>query len=457
MTKRYEKEGNWGTLIEAQAKNNEALQEEEGRLRKLSKEIYKKELDNQLREKFQNSQRNHINNLREREMFQAKERAACEVYEKQREHQRQLQKIFSEEYKQASQTKQLRMRNEKEHYQKTEKDYQKKIENQITEESNRQKAYADQVKQMQRNAMKERDLQKQLEKEQALKEKEKEREMINKSIEQMKARENSFRQFYNDRLKRKSVGTVNFKNFDEVENEKKFKILKRHEEWDKRAKEKEAYIEKLEQERRAKAIHEIRAELDKQIQIKRKQKEAEITENKRYLERAKWIAQENEAQQRKLHEQSLEEQQRLKEIYDKQLSENSRNSPEMMDHRERDFNKNVLKSVELKRTVAFPGVPGAHNSESPYKHNLQRVYMSSKNLRGRQSPIDVIRDKDFVSNQEAEKHNKSFNYMNTVDTRKHDPIVNPIGINTPISIPGQRYPKGSQFSNLARAGNSIFN
>ena len=464
MSKGYypNEEAEWPAVIRAQDETSKYLMKQEKEVKQKSKIRYKEELDKQLLQKHQN-QLSEFVDLKEERTYLTQQNEAMKKFELlKKQADRSFEQLFLKVNKTDQSVKQKKLYNDL----KSERDQEKKhiqdslnFENQrkLEENSIRNKI----VKEQQRVL----DQQLQIKKENCFnkeQEKERERKMIEKNMEVMKKREQSYKNFYDQKLANLEQKSKIFQPVMEKDKVNQEFIRKRNEEWEKVMRDKAVVKDKQDEFLRKKAVSEMRNELDRQIDEKYQRRVNQAQESLREQELARSVA-ENEKRKREVEiEQKRKKMNELKSFLEKQLDEKQRNLEQVyMDPVEKKMNSKLLEQVNSHKPVAFVGVPGIHSSVSPQKNSFDRVFKSPSRI-VEYSQLDIRSER---SSNSLNSVSKSFSIypekyrFKGCDLTKHDPIVNPIGSMLPKVLPGQRIVRGGNHgSPFARnASNMILN
>lgn len=382
---------------------------------------------------------------------------------KKRSDDRTFQDIFSKEYSQDALEKQRRFQEERQAVIAKEQERIRKA--QMDLEFERQRVMENKLKTVteQKEALRKQEEERRkliIDKEQ---EKYKDKEAIERNIREMEAKEKAYHEFYR---KRQDEQEKKLKNFIGIANEKQvYEVEKRNREYENIIKERAALKEQIEKGMRDKAMYEMKTELDRQIEARRREKEFIDLESQKEQERARNNARQNDYQNALAVDRRLREKRELQQALERQLLEKQQNyrSNEQMDDIEKEYHKNLLKMIDGQSKIAFPGVPGVNSTESPLKQQFAKAHLRnavetsepsyrSANRNSYQSP-----DQRTAKSVEGRPGEFRKNIFSMPDPNKHDPITNPIGTNGPRILPGQRMPKaGGSYSKLAFAANSIF-
>lgn len=464
MSKRVlpNEEAEWPAVIRAQDETSKYLMKQEKEVKQKSMIRYKEELDKQLLQKHQNQLIEFVD-LKEERTYLTQQNEAMKKFEVLK---KQADRSFEQHFLKANKNDESAKRKKLFNDLKSERELEKQrildslnFENQrkLEENSNRKKI----VKEQQRVL----DQQLQLRNENFLnkeQEKERERMMIERNIEEMKNREQSYKKFYDKKLANLEQKSKIFQTVLEKDKVNQEFIRKRNEEWEIAVRDKALVKEKQDEVLRRKAVSEMRNELDRQIDEKYQRRVNQAQESLREQEFAKSVA-ENEKVKRKIEiDEKRKKMNELKFFLEKQLDEKQRNLEQLyMDPVEKKMNLKLLEQVNSNKPVAFIGVPGVHTSESPQKHSFDRVFKSPSRV-VEYSQLDLKSEK---SNDSFQSVSKSFSVdpekykFKGYDLTKHNPIVNPIGSMLPKVLPGQRIVRGGNHrSTFGRnASNIIFN
>ena len=192
-------EGDWKSIIQAQAQTNKLLQDQETQLSKLGRKLYKKELDTQLTYKNQ-----MINSLKEehsheREFLRAQHLALHDFETSKKQEDKSIQRILAKDYEAESSNRVRRQREEREH---------EKSEEQIRINQEFQRLQAEKESQVtqkakqiriQQQSLQQNILEKQSKRALEMREKERDKRMIHENMMKQAASENNFREFYQNR------------------------------------------------------------------------------------------------------------------------------------------------------------------------------------------------------------------------------------------------------------------
>ncbi|CAG9321095.1 unnamed protein product [Blepharisma stoltei] len=458
----HKNDGEWAAVINAQAATTKFLQEEEKQLQALSKKLYKEELDRQIREKVSNKMQTVEELNKERQFLSAQQIAMQNFEARRRNEDKSFQDVFSKEYSNEISEKQRKINQEREAAIAKEQERIRKAQFDLEFEQQRMLENKMRSVSLEREAlMKQQEEKRRL---QELKEAEKYKDKIEieRNMKEMEAKERAFRDFYNKRLEEQER---KFRNYRAIPNEKGvYETEMRNKEWERIVLERAALKEQFERNMKDKAMSDMKTELNRQIEARKREKELEYLESIREQERARNNARQVEFQSAVENERRLREKRELQEALEKQLTEKQRNfrTQEEMDEIEKRYNMNILKSIEKQNKIAFPGVPGIHSTESPIKQQFAKVYLnkgyetaeSSERISVNQSYENGRRVSRSVGGDPVNRRNVFY----WPDPNQHNPITNPIGSNAPRIMPGQRLPKGNNGSRskLAVAANSIF-
>jgi hypothetical protein len=444
MSKGYPKksEAEWSAVIKAQDETSKILLKQEEEIKKKSMIKYKEELDKQIYQKHLNmievyddlkDQRNYLKEQSEVMKRHEKDlKNADRKYEKvfllaNKDEEHQKRKKLQQDLQKEREIENLRIRESLEFEQKR-KTEEASLKNKIIHEQQKLINQANQLKKEKFSKIEA--------------EKEKERKMIEKNMEEMKIREQSFKNFYDKKLATLEEKSKLFQPVMEKDRFHQDLIQKRNQEWEKISLEKLVDREKHDEMIRKKAVSDMRYELDRQIHEKHQKRLNELQEGFKEQEIAKNLAQNEKIQQKSLFEEKRKKMNDLKNFLEKQLDEKQKNLEGIyMDPVEKQINQKLLQQVSNQKPVAFVGIPGIHNSESPLKHSFERVF--------RENAFDKreVRDTEFSSDS-FHSVSKSFSgypektRFKAMDLNKHDPIINPIGSYLPKVLPGQRIVRG---------------
>lgn len=321
---RYQ-EADWPAVIKAQDETSKFLMKQEKEIKQKSMVKYKEELDRQLHQKHQIQLTEFVDLKDERTYLNHQ----SEVMKKFELNQKQADRSFEQHFLKANKFEEASKRKKLFKDLQSERELEKKritdsleFETQKKREENflRNKIMKEQQKVLDEQLQAKKDSYWQKEQE-----KEREKAMIEKNIEEMKAREQSFKNFYDQKL---AVLEQKSKIFQPVLEKDKFNqdfIKKRNEEWERVLQEKTLVKEKQEEMSRKKAVSEMRNELDRQIDEKYKKRVQMAQESLREQEIARNVA-ENEKRNKKIElEQKRKKMNDLKDYLEKQLDEKQKN------------------------------------------------------------------------------------------------------------------------------------
>lgn len=281
----------------------------------------------------------------------------------------------------------------------------------------------------------------------------------------MALRERSFRDFYN---KRQASHAQRMRSFRPVLNNNE-------ERWEQLNKSNEIYARELEQktqdtQKREKAWRTrntlaVKLQLDKQVESKHRLRQIQFLREAQEQQEAKKQADLLRTDNDRALQRRLQQQRELRTALDSQLREKRRASGHTltMNTRERQMHYSFLHRKTGDQEFAFPGVPGAHISETPFQRNFEKIYsysmppsqFSAKKHSPSTEKNDFYRNlRKFFNGEE----NSSGTFLNreSVDPSKHDPIVNPIGAYWPKAVLGHRIVRSPRHhSTLSKVGNSV--
>lgn len=432
----------WSTVIKAQDETSKILMKQEQEIKKKSMIKYKEELDKQIQQKHQNMVEVHDDLKDQREYLKEQSEVMKKFETQKKSSDRKYEKVYlhankdDETIKRKKQIKELEFDRELENKRIQESlEFEQKRKNE--ELALKNKIISEQQKLIDQSMKARMDKIALIEVE-----KERERKMIEKNIELMKNREQSYKNFYDQKianLEHKS------KLFQHVMDKDKFHqdlINKRNQDWEKITQEKVLNREKLEEMTRRKAVNDMKYELDRQINEKHQKKLLDLQESFKEQEIARSVAQNDMMKQKAELENKRKKMNELKGFLEKQLDQKQRNLESLyMDPIEKKMNHQILEQVSAQKPVAFVGVPGVHTSESPLKNAYERVFRDNSFERR------DIRDSE-LSSESFHSVSKSFSgypeksKFKPIDLNKHDPIINPIGSYMPKVLPGQRIVRG---------------
>mmetsp|Transcript_11356 Transcript_11356/g.11443 ORF Transcript_11356/g.11443 Transcript_11356/m.11443 type:complete len:441 (+) Transcript_11356:73-1395(+) len=439
------------------------IEDEEKEMTRMKKKFYKEELDRQLQEKA-NSKFKNLDELDNQKKFlQAQQEAIKSWDQSLKKETKNTQEILSKEYENQAMERSARARYERELAIREEQEKFRKMQEEIENERKKQYEWKNEIVKKEQEVLKELELKKKKQQEQEEMTRLKDKETIENRIKEMEALEYEFQNFYNKRL---NAREQRMKNYTPVlhENNILSNLMKRNEEIDQIAKERQALKEQTERQQRESALNKLKSDLELQIEESLKKQEIEKEEKAKIQKKINYASQILENERLNLVERRAKEKEYLRKSLELQLKDqqNRLNSYERMSEREKEMHKNILSHIDEQEKIAFPGIPGSHTAEPSLKE-YSKFY-----LRGDNSNTPIVRNyslsvegtPDISSPAKTTIANslerKSINFF--VDPNKHDPIVNPIGSKIPNAIQGQRMarPNGS-LSKLAQAGGSIFN
>ena len=433
----------WSAVIKAQDETSKILMKQEQEIKKKSMIKYKEELDKQIQQKHQNMVEDHDDMKDQREYLKEQSEVMKKFETQKKTSDRKYEKVYlhankdDESIKRKKQIKELEYDRELENKRiKDSLDFEQKRKNE--ELALKSKIITEQQKLIDQSMKAKMDRVTMIEAE-----KEKERKMIEKNIEVMKNREQSFKNFYDQKIANLEHKSKLFQPIMDKDRFHQDLINKRNQDWEKISQEKVLNREKFEEMTRKKAVTDMRFELDRQINEKHQKKLIDLQESFREQEVARSLAQNDMMKQKAEIESKRKKMIELKGFLEKQLDQKQRNlENHYMDPIEQKMNHKILEQVSAQKPVAFVGVPGVHTSESPLKNSYERVF--KEHILDRRD----IRDGE-ISSESFHSVSKSFsgypekNKFKSVDLNKHDPITNPIGSYMPKVLPGQRIVRGA--------------
>ena len=446
----------WFVLIKAQDEASKFFDKEAKEITKKGKILYKGMLDQQLYEKTVANKDSEEQKLEEKKLFKQQEKALKDFENKKKIDERNYQKVYFQANQQDLEQK----------YKKTSLELIQERENEqkrlLAIKSSEEKEKIEEIQSKNKKIAEHRTiLEKQLEEKQKKAEfdriqKEKDKALIDQAIEEMKKKEQNYKNFYDKRtaiLEQKNRLFQPIFDKDLINQEL---INKRTEEWEKATKEAQVLKEKQSWTQKLKAANEIKSEWNKQIEWKNKKKLDEWKEGLKDQDLAKLKAEEDHFFQQKERLQRKQKMEDLKFFLEKQVIEKQQ---ELGDHymntTEKKVNKEVLDKVLNKKIASFAGIPGIALADSPAKHVFHRALKSNDLSFTSKSDSVEFRDNKVNQSMFSVFPNKK---PPQIDLNKHNTILNPIGSSLPRVLPGQRIVRGLfANSSLINAGTSIFN
>jgi hypothetical protein len=458
MAKKYPKDlGEWPVLIKAQDETSKSLINQEKEIIKKNKIEYKTELDKQLIAKKLIMKEFYDDKLEELNFLKAQQKAIKTFEKEKRIEDRSYQQIYmlaNQDQKTHKDQKSIVLIKEDQEQQ------QKWLRNaQEIYEKEKYKEFASKSKNI--NDTKEvlnKQIQEKLRKIELERiEKDNDRIMIEKNIQEMKLKEQSYKNFYDKRMALLEEKSKHLNYFVENDKSRQDLINKRNQEWEQIDSEKFAAKQKIEEEIRRRNIKEVKNELEKQIDLKKQKKIQEWQESVKEQEQARIKAIEDQTLKSVEQKNKVKKIKELKFFLEKQLHEKQQELGEYyMDPIEKKINKKVLESISNKKIIGFPSIPGVYTSEPPIKDIYAKVFPNHYNSKSLISNKSDSESKNSISSSfDSDYKRKKYTLP---DPNKHDPIVNPIGSFPPRVLPGQRIVKGmNSNSSLINAANSMFN
>ena len=452
------------TVIKAQDQASKVLIKEEEELQKKSKLRYKEELDKQLQ--FKNKvNKNQLDEKQDELSFHLAQQLAVKNFEnKKKLDDRSYLQIFMNDNQEDQGKRYRQLQDENEKQKMMEKQRIRQVQRELEEERLREaelktKRVREEQEELRRQIVEKISRAKMQEVEKG-----KDRRMIEKKIEEMKGTEVSYREFYEKRMQNMEKKLHNFQPIAASNMYKQELIQRRNEEWEVLNREKQERKAKTEEVTKARALSELKYNLEKQMEEKHKSKVVEIEEDKRQQVFAQLKAREERLEKSVERDKKMREKDELKNAYMKQVEERDKVNMQslMMDARERKMHNGILKNLNDNQIIAFPGVPGVHTKESPIKQSYNRIYASPAEKYRKVEESESFRKvsktptpfSDVSKSYEYSLSKRNYEYP---DPFKHDPITNPIGSQPPRVLPGERIVKGMKSaSRLAMAGNALF-
>lgn len=438
----------WQALIKAQDDTSMLLIKQEKEREKLNKIMYKEELDRQLMEKYKNNDKGQTDEIG---FVKAQQDAIVKFEANKKKENLLYQKIFyvanqgEEKFKNKKNLVEAQLERD------LERQRLQKLKETVDKEKREQqefklKKYFEQKKILE-SQIDEKNKKDELERRQ----KDLDKAMIKKTMQEMLVKEQSYKNFYDKRLESLDKKVKNFHPAFEKDNYRKELIRKRNEEWEKMNQEKQEKIEIFEEKAKKRAIHELRLELEKQIDYKQQKRLEEWQESLKDQEIARMKAKEAEVLKHKEETSKKIQMASLKNYLEKQLDErNSGLSEVSMDPVEKQLNKKFLDLVSHHKTLSFQGIPGVQSS--PLRLPAQKLNSYSNTPDPKEVPTTDYGFPISISNSFAGKLKKP-----ALDIYKHDPIINPIGSSIPRVLPGQRIVRGIQSnSTFINAASHLF-
>jgi hypothetical protein len=450
--------GDWPAIIKAQDEASNFVIQQEKELKKQSKFRYKEELDRQIQAKHKTQQQIFDTKDEEREFLKLQSEALRKYEADKKVTDREYVKFFSSENREEEHNKRkkyyLSMQREKELEQKRIQDVLHTEKQRKTEEAlhkmsvkkEQQRILDLQIEERQQRFGKE------------LEEKVNDKRNLEKIVEEMRLKEQSYRDFYDKRMAQLEQKSRVFQPVLDKGRTDMDLINKRTEEYERTTKVRDKEKEMKEAENRKQVTYNLKYELERQIQEKNQRRLFEVQEGLKEQEMARNRAREEESRKAKETSDKRRQMQDLKYHLEKQLSEKEKElNKSEMDARNRQINREILERVVDKRPVAFPGIPGVGSSNSPLKHSFDRVlqepvYSRTPDRYGKAEKSRENSDGHGVSRSMALYQGKHKVFG---DPSKHDPIVNPIGSSLPKVLPGQRIARGGNSSLVAMASHII--
>ncbi|OMJ93726.1 hypothetical protein SteCoe_3294 [Stentor coeruleus] len=446
----------WGFIAKIKDEQAKKNIENERKAEKQRRLQYKTELDKQLSFKRQNSPDYQSSND-DREFLKAQMVAFKNSEIQQKLEQRNYFKIFQEEN---SEVLQAKMR-QQQIADSQEKHKEKLLNDKILQDLELEKQTELQKKE--KKAQEERqELQRQLQ-EKMLKEqktsieKARERELVAKKIEEMKAVEDKYSEFYKKRMQDLDEKMKYFKPSVETFDKKEELIKKRCEDWEVKNNERLAFKERYEMESRNIVKSRVRDELLKQIDYKTKVKKLEYQEGIKYQKLAQQEAFEEEYKAKLKRAQKVIEQDQIRKSYDNQLGSKQSHSLSRLkgESIERYSQRAGNRINESRYRLGIPSILDSPAQILP-KQPFQRVFTSNRKdfvVNASFSP-DRIPTKTDINQSYEQIYTKRplFNELS-----KHNPITNPIGSSIPRILQGQRAGKGFRSQPKLNGIKDIFN
>jgi len=431
----------WAPVIAAQQESTVKKDQEERQLNSLNKKLYKQELDKQLLEKKNASQKDQQYRQLENQYIRQKERAIKDWDSYSKQQQRLMQEHWAKEYETEMQQRTNQQANQFQNELAKDRQWLEALKRQQAEHEESLRQMKEIKNKSEKQVLYEKQLAKEQENQRKQLEKLKDQEMIQKNIEEMQRRSREFSQLIHQKDREIQKKTQAYQPVAQDSQKKNYLFYNLERKWEEDHKRKQEEDLQRQLRRRQENLFNTNYTIHNQLQERMAQKQRE----KEDFEKEKKQVRDYEQHFREHQNQIKQKQQQEKQDYHSFLAQQKeeKDSEKMkqlkMNDRERRFHSEFIQTEN--KDFNFPGVPGAHPRESPLQSTFKRAYNSYRHI--------PSNPPSKASSNHGDRDSREYLF----DPRKHDPIVNPLGATVPRPM-NSPLTKGKGIS-LLYAGSTI--